>query len=86
MEALKDRDSFFTDLNYEVYNYSDYDDEQLIRYNRFMKVLSSLSQFERDIYYLRLNMSVSEIASLYSISDTYIYRTIKEIKQKLNTL
>lgn len=85
-EALRDRDEFFEAMSDEVYNHSDYDDEELLRYNRFIDTYNNLSQFERDVYYLRLKMSVCAIAKLYTISDTYIYRVVKQIKNKLNII
>lgn len=82
LAALKDREQFIKDMDDEVFNYSDYDDEQLKTYKTYMKKVSELSQFEKDVWYLKLHMSVSDIAKLYAISETYIYRTIKNIKEK----
>ena len=82
LAALKDREQFIKDMDDEVFNYSDYDDEQLKTYKTYMKKVSELSQFEKDVWYLKRHMSVADIAKLYAISETYIYRTIKNIKEK----
>ena len=82
LAALKDREQFIKDMDDEVFNYSDYDDEQLNKYKTYMKKVSQLSQFEKDVWYLKLHMSVADIAKLYAISETYIYRTIKNMKLK----
>lgn len=71
IDALKDRDEVIKGLtSFEL------DDEQLEKIDRFKQ----LSQFEKDLLYLRSQLPVSQIASLYGVSIQYIYKLIKNIK------
>lgn len=71
IDALKDRDEVIKGLTS-----FDLDDEQLEKIDRFKQ----LSQFEKDLLYLRSQLPVSQIASLYGVSIQYIYKLIKNIK------
>lgn len=71
IDALKDRDEVIKGLTS-----FDLDDEQLEKIDRFKQ----LSQFEKDLLYLRSQLPVSQIAPLYGVSIQYIYKLIKNIK------
>lgn len=64
---------------YLLTNDSKYDDEQRIRFEKFL----ALPQFERDLLYLSTRLSIAKIAELYAVTSSYIYIRIKKINQML---
>ena len=72
--ALKDSKAVIESLNH--YNC---DDEELEKIQKFHK----LTQLEKDIMYLSCIMSVVEVAELYGCSRQYIYKVLRQAKEKL---
>ena len=76
LTALSDRNDVISAIN----NYTDYDDEQLLKLKKF----NNLTQFEKDLMYLCAKEgSVIEVAKLYGCSRQYIYKLLNKIKLKL---
>lgn len=67
LSERKDIMSTFIDLE-------DLDDEQLAKYNAFLKWYDSLTQLDKDLYFLfSTGHSCKEIAQLFDISISWVY-------------
>lgn len=75
LSALKDRNDVIDSIN----QYSNYDDEQLLKLKKF----NNLTQFEKDLLYLCSIYKVIEVAKLYECSRQYIYKLLHKIQNKL---
>lgn len=56
------------------------DDEQLKRYSRFLTWYSSLSQLDKDLYYLLAIYPVRKVAKLLDCSVSYVYKKKKVLR------
>lgn len=75
LSALSDRNDVIDSIN----QYTNYDDEQLLKLKKF----NNLTQFEKDLLYLCSIHKVIEVAKLYDCSRQYIYKLLNKIKLKL---
>lgn len=75
LEELKDRDSIYDSIKNEVNGYK-YNDEEL----KILDNLEKLTQFERDLLYLSSKMSVYDVADLYGVSPSLLYRNLRNIQ------
>ena len=75
LSALSDRNDVIDSIN----QYSNYDDEQLLKLKKF----NNLTQFEKDLLYLCSIHKVIEVAKLYGCSRQYIYKLLNKIQLKL---
>lgn len=75
---LNDRPTIMKTLLYE----EDLDDDQLKDYYKFMKWYDSLSQSDKDIYYLIQIYGIPETARLLDCSYSFIYSKSRKIKYK----
>lgn len=75
LSALSDRNDVIDSIN----QYTNYDDEQLLKLKKF----NNLTQFEKDLLYLCSIHKVIEVAKLYGCSRQYIYKLLNKIKLKL---
>lgn len=57
------------------------DDSDLCTYNRFMNWYDSLSQLDKDIFYLLSQLPVGEIAKLLNTSVGYVYNKKRELEK-----
>lgn len=57
------------------------DDSDLCTYNRFMNWYNSLSQLDKDIFYLLTQLPVGEIAKLLNTSVGYVYNKKRELEK-----
>ncbi len=63
-------------------NEEDLDDDQLKDYYKFMRWYDSLSQSNKDIYYLIQIYGIPETARLLDCSYSFIYSKSKKLKYK----
>lgn len=77
--ALADRDKIYASITSEIDIYR-YSDEQL----KILENLEKLTQFQKDLLYLSSKMSVCDIAPLYGVSASLIYRYLREIQKILH--
>ena len=75
LSALSDRNDVIDSIN----QYTNYDDEQLLKLKKF----NNLTQFEKDLLYLCSIHKVIEVAKLYGCSRQYIYKLLNKIQLKL---
>ena len=75
LSALSDRNDVIESIN----QYTNYDDEQLLKLKKF----NNLTQFEKDLLYLCSIHKVIEVAKLYDCSRQYIYKLLNKIQLKL---
>lgn len=75
LSALSDRNDVIDSIN----QYTNYDDEQLLKLKKF----NNLTQFEKDLLYLCSIYKVIEVAKLYGCSRQYIYKLLNKIQLKL---
>lgn len=75
LSALSDRNDVIDSIN----QYTNYDDEQLLKLKKF----NNLTQFEKDLLYLCSIHKVIEVAKLYDCSRQYIYKLLNKIQLKL---
>ena len=81
INALKLRDVYFDSIeNQELLTF---DDEKLQQYRLFKQKYNSLTQMERDLYFLSTQMKKNKIAQLYGVSRSYITLLLKKIEEKL---
>lgn len=76
-EALKDRKSVLSTLVEE----QELDDSQLNIYNRFQEWYNSLSQLDKDLFYLLSVYSVAEISTLQDCSKGYLFKKRNELRE-----
>lgn len=76
LSALSDRNDVIDSIN----QYTNYDDEQLLKLKKFNNLLT---QFEKDLLYLCSIHKVIEVAKLYDCSRQYIYKLLNKIQLKL---
>lgn len=75
LSALSERNDVIDSIN----QYTNYDDEQLLKLKKF----NNLTQFEKDLLYLCSIHKVIEVAKLYGCSRQYIYKLLNKIQLKL---
>lgn len=75
LSALSDRNDVIDSIN----QYTNYDDEQLLKLKKF----NNLTQFEKDLLYLCSIYKVIEVSKLYGCSRQYIYKLLNKIQLKL---
>jgi hypothetical protein len=56
------------------------DDEKLSRYKKFQDWYSSLSQLDKDLYYLLSLYPVRKVAHLFDCSVSYVYKKKKALR------
>lgn len=79
VEALKERDSVYESIKGEINGY-DYSDEDLLVFEKF----DNLTQFQKDLVYLSSKMSVYDVADLYGVSASLLYKHLREIQKLLH--
>lgn len=79
LDALKDRDSVLESIKGEINGY-DYSDEELEVLDKF----ENLTPFQKDLVYLSSQISVYDVADLYDVSASLLYKHLREIKQILH--
>lgn len=77
-KILNDRQTIMETLLYG----EDLDDERLSEYYKFMKWYDSLSQLDKDIFYLIQIYGIPETAQLLDCSYSFIYSKSKKLKYK----
>lgn len=75
-KILSDRPTIMNTLLYE----EDLDDERLSEYYKFMRWYDSLSQLDKDIFYLCQIYTVKEVAELLDCSYSFIYMKKQKLK------
>lgn len=78
LTILKDREAVF-----ESAIDPRWDDDQLDRFNAFKRAYNSLTQLQRDIYYLYVVIGSKKTSELMQVSQRFINYKVKEIKELL---
>lgn len=81
LSYLKERDEVFEQLEYQT----EWDDISLAHYNSFKKSYNSLTQLEKDIWYLAKTIGTRRTAELMQVSQRYIRGKLKVIAEKVLT-
>lgn len=79
MSMLQVRDEIVSDL----LSYKSWDDEEVLKIKSFIKKYNKLTQVERDLYYMWLQVGMTKMANMYGIGISTAKRRIKVIKKKM---
>lgn len=79
MSMLQVRDEIIPDL----LSYKSWDDEEVLKIKKFLKKYNKLTQVEKDLYYMWLQVGMTKMANMYGIGISTAKRRIKLIKAKM---